>query len=61
MHFHKGQTSLRLSTTIARLGTPQDVSVQELRIECFFPTDEATAQIVRDWATHAPREPGIDR
>jgi transcriptional regulator with XRE-family HTH domain len=61
MHFHKGQTSLRLFTTIATLGTPQDVTVQELRIECFFPADEATAQILRDWATHAPREPGITR
>ena len=60
-HFHKGQTSLRLFTTIATLGTPQDVTVEELHIECFFPADEATAQIVRDWATHAPREPGTAR
>jgi transcriptional regulator with XRE-family HTH domain len=58
MHFRQGQTSLRLFTTIATLGTPQDVTVQELRIECFFPADAATSQIFRDWAAHAPRAPG---
>jgi transcriptional regulator with XRE-family HTH domain len=36
MHFRKGNTSLRLFTTIATLGTPQDITLQELRIECFF-------------------------
>jgi transcriptional regulator with XRE-family HTH domain len=61
MHFRKGQTSLRLFTTIATLGTPQDVTVQELRIECFFPADEATAQVFTGWAAEAPREPGIAR
>jgi transcriptional regulator with XRE-family HTH domain len=61
MHFRKGATSLRLFTTIATLGTPQDVTVQELRIECFFPADEATTQVFKDWATHAAREPGIAR
>jgi transcriptional regulator with XRE-family HTH domain len=50
MHFRKGQTSLRLFTTIATLGTPQDVTVQELRIECFFPADVATSQVFKDWA-----------
>lgn len=50
MHFRKQNTSLRLFTTIATLGTPQDVTLQELRIECFFPVDEATAKILRGWA-----------
>jgi transcriptional regulator with XRE-family HTH domain len=53
MHFHKQDTSLRLFTTIATLGTPQDVTLQELRIECFFPMDEATARILRGWAKPA--------
>jgi transcriptional regulator with XRE-family HTH domain len=61
MHFRKDQTALRLFTTIATLGTPQDVTVQELRIECFFPADEATSQVFKDWAAQAPREPGIAR
>ena len=50
MHFRKGDTSLRLFTTIATLGTPQDVTVQELRIECFFPMDDETAGTLRAWA-----------
>jgi transcriptional regulator with XRE-family HTH domain len=61
MHFRKGETSLRLFTTIATLGTPQDVTVQELRIECFFPADETTSQVFKDWATQSPREPGTVR
>jgi hypothetical protein len=50
-----------LFTTIATLGTPQDVTVQELRIECFFPADADTAQVFRDWAAHALRESGSAR
>lgn len=50
MHFRKQEKSLHLFTTIATLGTPQDVTAEELRIECFFPADEATARILRSWA-----------
>jgi hypothetical protein len=49
MHFRKGNTSLRLFTTVATLGTPQDITAQELRIECFFPMDEETARVLRGW------------
>lgn len=54
MHFRKRDASLRLFTTIATLGTPQDITLQELRIECFFPMDDATAKRLRSWA-NAPR------
>ena len=47
MHFRKGSTELRLFTTIATLGTPQDITLQELRIESFFPMDEATRELFR--------------
>jgi len=50
MHFRKNDTSLSLFTTIATLGTPQDITLQELRIESFFPMDEATAKLLRSWA-----------
>ena len=50
LHFRKGEISLALFTTIATLGTPQDITLQELRIECFFAMDEATAEIFRSWA-----------
>ena len=43
MHFERDGVSLRLFTTIATLGTPLDITLQELRIECFFPADAATS------------------
>ena len=51
MHFKKGRTNLRLFTTIASLGTPRDITLQELRIESFFPMDEPTRAAFRKWAT----------
>jgi transcriptional regulator with XRE-family HTH domain len=50
MHFRKSDVSLNLFTTIATLGTARDVTVQEIRIECFFPADAATAETFRQWA-----------
>jgi transcriptional regulator with XRE-family HTH domain len=55
IHFRSKETSLRLFTTIATLGTPHDVTLQEIRVECFFPMDDPTAQIFQDWARAAPR------
>jgi len=46
----KGETTLNMFTTIATLGTPQDVAAQEVRVECFFPADEATAGVFQGWA-----------
>lgn len=40
----KDGIELNLFTTITTLGTPHDVTVHELRIESFFPADEATRQ-----------------
>lgn len=50
IHFRRDGTSLRLFTIIATLGTPRDVTVEEIRIEFFFPMDETTAQAFRNWA-----------
>lgn len=50
MRFAKDGTSLELFTTLATLGTPQDVTVQEIRIECFFPADAGTGETMRSWA-----------
>jgi transcriptional regulator with XRE-family HTH domain len=54
IHFRKDATSLRLFTTIATLGTAHDVTVQEIRIECFFPADEPSAALFRAWAAREP-------
>jgi transcriptional regulator with XRE-family HTH domain len=50
IHFRRGESSLRLFTTIATLGTPRDVTLDEVRIECFFPMDDQTEAICRAWA-----------
>jgi transcriptional regulator with XRE-family HTH domain len=42
IEFSKDELSLRYFTTLTSLGTPHDITLQELRIECFFPADEAT-------------------
>ena len=39
IHIRKGDLELRLFSTIMTLGTPQDVTLQELRLETFFPSD----------------------
>jgi len=51
MHFRKGEVSLRLFTTIATLGTPRDITLQEMRVECFLPMDAETATVLRSWAS----------
>lgn len=43
VRFRKGDTRLALFSMIATIGTPLDVSLQNLRLELFFPADDATA------------------
>jgi transcriptional regulator with XRE-family HTH domain len=42
IHIRKDDFTLRLFSTIMTLGTPQDVTLQELRIETFFPADASS-------------------
>lgn len=42
---HAGRFRASLFSTLTTLGIPQDVTSQELRIECFYPADEATRSI----------------
>jgi len=44
IHIRKDDLELRLFSTIMTLGTPQDVTLQELRIETFFPADPASEE-----------------
>jgi transcriptional regulator with XRE-family HTH domain len=44
VRFRRGTLTLNLFTTIATLGTPLDVTLQELRVEMLFPSDDATRQ-----------------
>lgn len=46
IHIRKDGLELRIFSTIMTLGTPRDVTLQELRIETFFPADDASE---RSW------------
>lgn len=54
IEFRKGDLRLHYFTTLTSLGTPRDVTLQELRIESFFPADEATETLTRELAARAP-------
>ena len=47
IYIRRDDLELRLFSTIMTLGTPQDVTLQELRIETFFPADEASERAWR--------------
>lgn len=46
----RDEHELRFFSTIATFGTPHDVTLDELRIECCFPDDEGTADLCRTLA-----------
>jgi transcriptional regulator with XRE-family HTH domain len=45
--FEKGDARYNFFSAVTTLGTAQDITVQEIRIESFFPPDEATARAAR--------------
>jgi len=47
IEFARDGLRLRYFTTLTSLGTPHDITLQELRIESFFPADEATEDASR--------------
>lgn len=42
IHLKRGDLELEFFSTIATLGTPYDITLQELRIECLFPANNST-------------------
>ncbi len=42
VNFAKEGRQLSFFTTLTTLGTPHDITLQELRLECLFPADEST-------------------
>jgi transcriptional regulator with XRE-family HTH domain len=48
--FRKDRRVFSFFSTVTTLGTPQDITAQELRIECFFPIDADTARAARELA-----------
>ena len=53
VHIKKGDVDVRLFSTIMTLGTPQDVTLQELRVETFFPADGESEARLRGLAAAA--------
>jgi transcriptional regulator with XRE-family HTH domain len=53
VNLEKGDTRLRLFSTLTTLGTPMDVTAQELRIESYFPADDVTGEWLRKSAASA--------
>jgi transcriptional regulator with XRE-family HTH domain len=43
VEFAKDDRVLRYFSMVTTVGTPQDIAAQEIRLESFFPTDDATA------------------
>jgi transcriptional regulator with XRE-family HTH domain len=54
VEFRHGERTFRFFSAVTVLGTPQDVTVQELRLETFFPFDADTDAAARELARHAP-------
>lgn len=50
VHLKRGPLEARLFTTIATIGTAIDATAEDLRIETYFPADDATARLVKSLA-----------
>ena len=48
LYLERGGLAVKLFTTVTTLGTPADVTAQELRIETWFPADDASEAWFRD-------------
>jgi transcriptional regulator with XRE-family HTH domain len=59
--FRKDGRTYRLFTTLTSFGTPQDVTLQELRIESSFPADEETDVLLRELAGDSPSVWEVER
>ena len=53
MELREGDASMAYFSTITQFATPRDITLQQLKIECFFPADDATEQIARRLADSA--------
>jgi len=54
MRLKKGDLSLAFFSTLTILATPRDVTLEQLRIECFYPADPQTEEIAHRLAGRRP-------
>jgi hypothetical protein len=50
VRLRKGDVSIGLIGAVLTLGTPQDVTLQELRVEMFMPADTASEAVLTTFA-----------
>jgi transcriptional regulator with XRE-family HTH domain len=50
----RGDLRIKYFSTLCTFGTPQDITLQELRIKCFFPADAQSAETFRKRLAAAP-------
>jgi hypothetical protein len=43
----KGDVRVKFFSTLTSLGVPYDITLEELRIECFFPADAESEALMR--------------
>src|SRR5262245_48431920 len=55
--FRKDDRTFNFFSTVTTLGTPQDITLQEIRIECFFPADPETVQQAKELVGQDGSEP----
>ena len=53
MQLRKGDASMAFFSTVTQFATPRDITLQQLKIECFFPADAATEHAARRLASAA--------
>lgn len=56
-----GEQRLSMFATISQFGTPQDLFLDDLKIELYYPIDEATAQIFAESAANCEKSPNHER
>ncbi|MDA0823481.1 MAG: helix-turn-helix domain-containing protein [Proteobacteria bacterium] len=55
----RGELSLSLFTMISTFGTPRDVTTDEIRVEAFFPADDASESVLRELNATASADPAL--
>jgi transcriptional regulator with XRE-family HTH domain len=50
VHMRKGDLDIKFFSTLTSLGVPYDITLHELRVECFFPADTVSERRLRDLA-----------
>jgi len=50
VELRKGDIHLKFFSTLTTFGVPYDITLHELRVECFFPADRASEELMRGLA-----------